>query len=136
MSRRALQAVNLTLALATIWVAGLSLLFGASSPVYGGVAIPSLAALDSNLRFMGGVGVGLGLALVWITPTIERSTLVFRVVWLCALLGGIGRLISFGIVGVPPLPMLLFAVIEVFGVPALIYWQTLVARRALHSTRG
>ena len=84
----------------------MSIVFGASSPVYGSAAIPDLPALDSNLRFMGGMGLGLGLALVWITPTIERHTTVFRLVWICALLGGIGRLISVGVAGVTPLPMI------------------------------
>lgn len=130
MSRRALQAVNLVLALVTIWIAGLSLIFGGDSPVYGGVEIPVFAALDSNLRFMGGIGVGLGMALLWITPKIEHRTIAFRVVWLCALLGGIGRLISAAVVGAPPLPMIAFTVIEVPGVPALIYWQSSVARSA------
>jgi hypothetical protein len=35
MSRTALQIVNLALALLTIWLAGMSLVFGVDSPVYG-----------------------------------------------------------------------------------------------------
>lgn len=128
MSRRALQVVNLSLALMTIWLAGMSILFGTDSPIYGGAEIPGLPALDSNLRFAGGIGLGLALALVWITPGIERHTTVFRLVWICVLLGGIGRLISTAVVGSPPLPMIVFAAIEVPGVPALIYWQSVVAK--------
>lgn len=86
-----------------------------------------MPALDSNLRFMGGAGVGLGVALVWITPKIEQHTTVFRVVWLCPLAGGSGRLISAAFVGVPPLPMLVLTIIEVLGVPLLLIWQSRVA---------
>lgn len=130
LSRTGLQLVNVLLALLTIMLAGASLLFGADSPVYEPGSLTSTPALDSNLRFMGGMGLGLGLALLWITPNIERHTTVFRVVWLCALLGGLGRLLSAAMAGMPPLPMILFAAIEVPGVPLLIYWQTRVAAAA------
>ncbi len=127
MSRRLLQTVNLALALLTIFLAGNSLIFGSGSPIYEPGSVPSLPALDSNLRFMGGMGLGLALALIWITPSIEKHTLLFRVVWICALLGGIGRIASAVLVGQPPLPMIAFAVIEVPLVPAMIYWQHRVA---------
>lgn len=81
MSRKLLQITNLALAILTIVLASGSLLFGASSPVYEPGSVPILPALDSNLRFMGGMGLGLGLALVWITPRIESQTAVFRLVW-------------------------------------------------------
>lgn len=127
-SRRLLQLTNALLALLTIGLAGASLLMGVDSPVYSAVEIPPLPVLDSNLRFFGGMGVGLGIVLLAIVPTIERQTLLFRVIWLCALAGGIGRLISAASVGMPPLPMVLFAALEVPGVPLLIYWQHRVAR--------
>ena len=128
-SRRALQAVNVVLGLMTIFLGGAALVMGVDSPVYP-ESIPSFPSLDSNLRFMGGLGAGLGVALLWITPSIERHTVVFRVLWLCALAGGIGRLISAYVVGLPPTPMILFAAIEVPGVPLLIYWQSQVAKVA------
>ena len=100
------------------------------SPVYQPDSVPALPALDSNLRFMGGMGLGLGLVLIWITPRIEAHAIVFRTVWICAFLGGLGRLASAAIIGAPPLPMLLFALIEVPLVPVLIYWQHRVAAAA------
>jgi hypothetical protein len=125
-SRCALQAVNGTLALLTIFLGGASLLLGADSPIYpNDLAI--VPTLDSNLRFFGGLTVGLGVALLWITPAIERHTTIFRVLWLSALAGGIGRIVSAVIVGLPPVPVLAFTAIEVPGVPLLIYWQTRVA---------
>ncbi len=122
-SRRLLQAVNLSLGLATIPLAFMSLAFGAASPVYGEAGMAGVPALDSNLRFFGGMGIGLGAILVWITPSIERRTVLFRAVWICALLGGIGRLVSWALVGAPPMPMVVFTLIEVPLVPVLLYWQ-------------
>lgn len=127
MSRRLLQITNGALALLTIGLAGASLAFGVHSPVYATAELPLLPVLDSNLRFLGGLGLGLGLALLWIIPSIERQSTLYRLIWLCALAGGIGRLISAAVVGWPPLPLLVFAAIEVPGVPLLIYWQSRVA---------
>ena len=129
MSRTALQVVNVTLAILTVFVGGASLLLGADSPIYRD-ELPVLPALDSNLRFLGGLGVGLGVALLWITPAIEKHMTIFRILWLCALAGGIGRVISAIVVGLPPAPVLAFTAIEVPGVPVLIYWQAKVANRA------
>lgn len=127
MSCRALQLVNALLGLATAALALMTLLWGSESPVYAAAEIPRVAALDSNLRFFGGMGLGLGLGLLWITPTIERRTAVFRLIWLCALLGGFGRVVSMAIVGRPPLPMILFTAIEIPLVPVLLWWQSRVA---------
>jgi hypothetical protein len=126
-SRLLLQVTNTLLALLTIALAGASLVFGTDNAIYTN-AVPTIPSLDSNLRFMGGVGLGLGIALLWITPSIEKKGALFRVIWLCALAGGAGRLISAVVVGAPPAPMILFALIEVPGVPLLIYWQHRVAR--------
>ena len=127
MSRRLLQIVNPILALMLIALAGASLIFGVESPIYGG-SLKDIPVLDSNLRFFGGLGLGLGMALLWIIPAIEKHGLVFRIIWICALLGGLGRVISMMVSGMPPLPMVVFTLIEVPGVPLLIYWQHRVAQ--------
>lgn len=127
MSRTALQIVNGIFALLTMVMGGASLLLGAESPVYPD-ELAVVPTLDSNLRFMGGLGVGLGAVLLWISPAIEKHTSLFRAIWLCALVGGIGRIVSLVEVGMPATPILLFTVIEVPGVPLLIFWQTRVAR--------
>ena len=130
MNRTLLQLTNAALGLVTVALGAMSLLFGAESPVYQGVEIPILPALDSNLRFFGGMGLGLGVILLWITPSIERQTRMFRAIWMCALAGGIGRIISFAAVGLPPTPMIVFTALEVPLVPLMLYWQWRVARES------
>jgi hypothetical protein len=125
MSRRALQLVNGLVAVATVALGVMQMALGTDSPVYGD--LPADPALDSNLRFFGGMALGLGLLLLWILPSIERRTALYRAVWLCAFLGGVGRLVSAALVGAPS-PMLLgFTVLEVGAAPLLVYWQARVA---------
>ncbi|KAA3608747.1 MAG: DUF4345 domain-containing protein [Planctomycetota bacterium] len=128
MSRTWLQIINGLLAILTLALGASSMAFGAKSPIYASAEIPSLPVLDSNLRFFGGMGVGLALALLWILPTIEQRTVIFRVIWLAAFIGGLGRILSFFLVGSPPLPLLVFTVLEVPAVPLLLYWQSQVAK--------
>jgi hypothetical protein len=79
MSRKLLQATNVVLALITIIIAGASFISGINSPIYGSDVIPPIPSLDSNLRFMGGLGLGLGFALLWITPNNRKTGTVIQV---------------------------------------------------------
>ncbi len=128
MSRRLLQITNAIFALLTIILAGASFVYGYENPIYAAVSIPANPALDSNLRFMGGLGLGLGIALLWILPTIEKQGGLFRLIWATAFLGGLGRIVSYIVVGTPPIAMILFAALEVPCVPLLIYWQYRVSK--------
>lgn len=103
-------------------------MLGVSDPLYASSGVPTLPVLDSNLRFFGGVWLGLGLALVWLVPRIESEGVLFRVVWGGIFLGGIGRLLSMLMVGLPPLPFVGFTALEVIGAPLFVYWQHLVAK--------
>jgi hypothetical protein len=51
-------------------------MFGISDPLYASAGLPPSPLLDSNLRFFSGVWLGLGVAMYWIIPTIEKQTLV------------------------------------------------------------
>jgi hypothetical protein len=127
MSRRALQVVNALIGIATAGLGSVQLAFGVDSPLYASANLPQFPVLDSNLRFFGGMGLGIGLALLWIVPSIERQASVFRVVWICAFLGGVGRLVSAALAGVPSQMLMAFTILEVVGAPVLIYWQNKVA---------
>jgi uncharacterized protein YjeT (DUF2065 family) len=126
-SRRLLQLVNAVVGVLTVGLGTVQFVFGVRSPLYAAAQLPDFAMLDSNLRFFGGMAVGIGLALLWLVPSIERHGPVFRVVWLCAFLGGVGRLVSWPLLGSPGTMLLVFTAIEVLGAPALVYWQHRVA---------
>jgi hypothetical protein len=52
-----------------------------------------IPVVNSNLRFFGGVWLGLGLAMLWLVPSIERHGILFRALWGAIFLGGAGRLL-------------------------------------------
>lgn len=129
MSRRLLQVVSALIGLLTVTLGGIQVFFGSQSPMYSGMMLPSSVILDSNLRFFGGVALGLGVVLLLIVPRIERYTLVFAAVWLCTFFGGLGRAVSWIQLGRPPGPFVLFTIIELVGAPLFILWQRDVASR-------
>lgn len=109
---------------------------GVNSPVYGSLARLGSPVLDGNLRFFGGMGLGLGLLLLWILPRIERETDLYRAFWFCAFVGGLGRLISIAVVGSPPALFVGITALEVGGAPVFIYWQHRVAVASVRSGEG
>lgn len=118
-----------TVLLGTIPVAtGLLGMMGVHDPVYVAAGVPPIVLLDTNLRFYSGVWVGVGLALWWLIPTIERQTVLFRVLWGMIFIGGIGRLLSMIMLEWPPVPFVGFTAIEIVGAPLFIWWQSHVAR--------
>lgn len=129
MGKRALQIATALLALVPV-VTGIITMLGVGDPLYASAGIPALPVLDSNLRFFGGVWLGLGLALLWLVPRIESETFLFRVVWGAIFLGGIGRLLSILLVGAPPIPFVGFTALELIGAPLLVHWQRRVAATA------
>jgi Domain of unknown function (DUF4345) len=69
MSRLVLQICTALLALIPI-ARGIVSMLGPEAPV-----------LDSNLRFFWGVCLGIGLAMLWLVPSIERQGTLFRALW-------------------------------------------------------
>jgi len=127
MNKRGLQIATGLLGIIPV-LTGIITMFGLSDPIYAAAKIPANALLDSNLRFFGGVWLGLGLALYWLIPGIERQTILFRVLWGMIFLGGIGRLLSMIFLGWPPLPFVGFTALEIIGAPFFIWWQARLQR--------
>lgn len=127
MSKRLLQILTGLVGLATVGLGIVQMAYGAASPMYADVGLPQSPILDSNLRFFGGLGLGIGLLFIWIVPHIERHAAIFRVGWFCAFLGGIGRLLSLPAVGSPSALLVAFTVLEVAGAPLFVLWQARVA---------
>jgi len=127
MNKRGLQIATGLLGAIPV-LTGIIGMFGLSDPIYAEAKIPANVLLDSNLRFFGGVWLGLGLALYWLIPGIDRQTALFRVVWGMIFLGGIGRLLSMIFLGAPPLPFIGFTALEIIGAPFFIWWQARLER--------
>jgi hypothetical protein len=126
MSRLILQVCTAVLALIPI-VTGIISLLGIKDPLYRPLALPESPVLDSNLRFFGGVWLGVGLAMLWLVPSIEHQGVLFRALWGAVFLGGLGRMLSWLRIGSPPRPFMGFTLLELLGAPAFIRWQAQVA---------
>ena len=129
MGKRLLQITTALLGLVPL-LTGLITMLGVHDPLYSAAGIPALPVLDSNLRFFGGVWLGLGIAILWLVPRIETETVLFRAIWGAIFLGGAGRLLSILLVGTPPIPFVGFTALELIGAPLFIYWQHSVAQAA------
>jgi Domain of unknown function (DUF4345) len=127
MNKRNLQIATAILALVPI-VTGLVGLTGLSDPLYAALNLPHDATLDSNLRFYSGVWLGVGLAAAWTVPRIDRETTLFRALWIMIFLGGVGRLLSLAITGMPLPPFVGFTALEILGAPFFVWWQGRVAK--------
>lgn len=127
MSRFSLQVCTVVLSLIPI-ITGVVTLLGIKDPLYRPLSLPSAPVLDSNLRFFGGVWLGLGLAMLWLVPTIEHQGILFRVLWGAIFLGGVGQVLSWLQVGAPPKPFIGVTLLELLGAPLFIYWQSRVAQ--------
>jgi hypothetical protein len=84
--------------------------------------------LDSNYRYFSGIWLAVGLCLLYTVRSIEHETTLFRLAWGAVFIGGIGRALSMGLVGMPPAPFVGFTLLELVGAPAFIYWQSTIAR--------
>lgn len=129
MNKRPLQIAMSVLGAIPV-LTGIVTLFGVDDPIYAGAGIPPNALLDSNLRFFGGLWLGLGLALYALIPHIDTQTTLFRALWGMVFLGGVGRLLSMLFVALPPIPFVAFTLLEIIGAPLFVLWQARVANDA------
>ena len=86
-------------------------------------------ALDSHMRYLSGLLLGLGLAFWEAIPQIERRGERVRLLCAIVVLGGLMRLVGIIFVATPGAPMLFALVMELVVTPALCLWQVRVARR-------
>jgi hypothetical protein len=114
MSKRSLQTATGVLGTIPV-VTGVIGMSGLSDPIYASAGLPANALLDSNLRFLSEVWLGLEPALYWLIPKIEKQTVLFRAIWAMIFLRGIGQLISMLFQGLPPIPFVGFTILEIAG---------------------
>jgi Domain of unknown function (DUF4345) len=114
MSKRSLQTATGVLGTIPV-VTGVIGMSGLSDPIYASAGLPANALLDSNLRFLSEVWLGLEPAMYWLIPKIEKQTVLFRAIWAMIFLRGIGQLISMLFQGLPPIPFVGFTILEIAG---------------------
>lgn len=127
MNKKPLQITMGMLALIPVASGSLALM-GVDDPLYLQDKLPAVPILDSNLRFYAGIWLALGLAMWSILPRIEQHAPVFRLIWGGIFLGGLGRLLSILLMGMPPAAFIAFTVLEIIGAPAFIWWHHQVAK--------
>jgi hypothetical protein len=86
-------------------------------------------SLDSHIRYLSGLLLGIGLAFWDTIPHVERHTTRIRLLTGIVVLGGIIRLIGIVAVGRPGAPMLFAVGMELVVTPLICLWQTRVARQ-------
>ncbi len=128
MYKRILQVILAVISLILIITGAWGIMAGVTNNVgnFYGVSVSNTIEgniiLDSNLRFFGGLSIGLGLIMFWMIPSIERHQLVFRLIVGMIFIGGIGRVISMLNFGIPSPLFIVFALLELLF-PLLILLQ-------------
>jgi hypothetical protein len=122
--RRALQIVVAAASLVPLGA-------GAAGMVLGPRLVESGALgsvdLDSHIRYLSGLLLGIGLGYESTVPHIERQGTRFRLLTAIVVLGGLGRLVSLLAVGPPSAAMKAALVMELVVAPALALWQRRIA---------
>ena len=87
-------------------------------------------SLDSHVRYLSGLLLGIGLAFWSFIPRITRVTDQVQLLTGLVVLGGLARLLSLILAGVPSAGMMFGLVMELVVTPVLCLWQGRVARSA------
>jgi hypothetical protein len=86
-------------------------------------------SLDSHVRYLSGLLLGIGLAFWEAIPQIERHTARIRLLTAIVALGGLVRLVGLVAVARPDRVMQSAVVMELVVTPLICLWQARVARQ-------
>ncbi|WAC13099.1 DUF4345 domain-containing protein [Dyadobacter pollutisoli] len=125
-SRKLLQ-VSLGICALIAIVTGLLGMAGNDNPIYDESHKPTGLLLDSNLRFLNGLSVGVGLCTLSIIPGVKKRSAELRIICIVIFFGAIGRMLSIASYGLPPSPFDIVAFFELSIPPMLAYWQSRIA---------
>jgi hypothetical protein len=101
--------------------------------IFGGPELFNLAGAadgDSQLRYLSGLVLGIGIAFWTLIPTIERHPESFRVLTAIVFVGGCARLFGVASSGISEGGIWLALIMELFVTPIICIWQNRVAARA------
>jgi len=126
MERRLLQIAVALACVVPVGMGGLSVLRGAG-PLKG-ISGTLPTDLDSHYRYLSGLLLGVGLAFIASIPTVERRTELFRTLGLLIVVGGLARLVSLIVTGVPSEGHVFGLFMELVATPLIVWWQGRIAR--------
>jgi hypothetical protein len=100
-----------------------SVLFGSSSIAGDALGV----SMDSHFRYLSGLLLAIGLGFWSTVPGIETKTARFRLLTALVVVGGLGRVVSLFVVGVPTHGMLAALAMELGVTPLLCMWQARIS---------
>ena len=124
--RRALQVFVAVAGCLPVFAGAAGILAG---PRLAGSAAPWPVDLDSHFRFLSGVFLVVGLAWWSCIPDIGRKGPRLRLLAAMTVAGGLARLASVLLVGVPSAGHVLGLAMELVAVPLVVLWQARIARK-------
>ncbi|RKS05303.1 uncharacterized protein DUF4345 [Nocardiopsis sp. Huas11] len=126
---RAFQSLVLLSALVVLCTGAMDVALG-TAPLPGDDAVP--VNVDSNYRFFAAVWLTLGVALVIVAARVREpeSTPLLRLVCAAVLLGGVARVWSIVVAGVPDPMLLALLGVELVLPPVLLLWHRALTRGA------
>lgn len=124
--RRAFQIAVLVGGLVPVGAGAAGVAFGVD--FVGGLAGPDVVSLDSHVRYLSGLLLGIGIAFWAAAPQPEAHTARFRLLTAIVFLGGLARLQGLFLMGAPSAGMRFGLIMELVVTPALCLWQARIAR--------
>ena len=126
LEKRLLQIAVAVAGLIPVFAGGAGLLLGAGMlDLWGGVD------LDSHFRYLSGLLLGIGLCYWTTIPAIEREGGRFGLLTVIVVVGGLARAVGMLRNGAPGPVMSAALGVELVVTPALLLWQTRLAKRSL-----
>lgn len=86
--------------------------------------------LDSQNRFYGAIFMAYGPLLFLCAQDIRKHALLLRIVGAFVFLGGVARLVSVALYGLPSVPVVGLIAIELIGIPLLLVWHAHLLKRS------
>ncbi|WP_448663133.1 DUF4345 domain-containing protein [Sphingomonas sp. CJ20] len=123
--KRALQAAMVVVLLVPLGGAAMGIAQGPAWLDRGAAGVD----LDSHFRYLSGLLLAMSALFLSCVPGIERKGARMRLIAVLPVVGGLARLLSLLVAGVPGTAHLAALGIEIGVVPMLVLWQARVARR-------